>query len=102
MIILYHQNNAVTQVWNDILQEDVPVRLASIADTLFEVAHAFPESLLFWCHESQRNYFNKDSDSIAAIFHHKKIMAFYNPVKKLFSGYYRICRRKPFCQSKQE
>lgn len=82
MIILYHQNNAVTQVWNDTLKEDVPVRLASIADTLFEVAHAFPESLLFWCHESQRNYFNKDSDSIAGIFHHKKIMAFYNPAKE--------------------
>lgn len=77
MIILYHQNNKVTQVWNDSLGEDVPVRLASIADTLFEAALAFPESLLFWCHESQRNYFNKES--ISDIFHHKKIMAFYNP-----------------------
>jgi len=80
MIILYHQNNKVTQAWNDSLGEDIPVRLASIADTLFEAAQAFPESLIFWCHESQRNYFNKES--ISDIFHHKKIMAFYNPAKE--------------------
>lgn len=80
MIILYHQNNAVTQVWNDSVGEDVPVRLASIAATLFDVARTFPESLVFWCHESQRNNFNKEN--VSKIFHHKKIMAFYNPAKE--------------------
>lgn len=77
MIILYHKNNAVTQVWDDSDSKVVPVKSASIAKSLFEIANKFPESLALWCHESQRNNLNKDA--ISAIFHHDKIMASYNP-----------------------
>lgn len=77
MIILYHKNNTVTQVWNDSNSEEIAVKSVSVAKSVFEIANRFPESLILWCHESQRANLNREK--ISAIFHHKMIMASYNP-----------------------
>lgn len=77
MIILYHKNNAVTQVWDDLNSKEIAVKSVSIAKSLFEIANRFPQSLILWCHESQRDNLNKEK--ISEIFHHKMIMASYNP-----------------------
>ncbi len=77
MIILYHKNNAVTQVWDDLNSKEIAVKSVSIAKSLFEIANRFPQSLILWCHESQRD--NLNMEKISEIFHHKMIMASYTP-----------------------
>lgn len=77
MIILYHKNNKVTEVWNELDSKTIPIQSVSIAKALYELARTFPDALLFWCHESQREHLNKAF--VSEIFHHKKIMASYNP-----------------------
>lgn len=77
MIILYHKNNRVTQAWDESVSKAIPIQAVSITKALFEVARSFPESLILWCHESQKAHLNKEF--LSEIFHHKKIMAFYNP-----------------------
>lgn len=77
MIILYHKNNRVTEAWNDSDSKAVLIEAVSIPKALFEIARTFPDSLVLWCHESQREHLNKEH--LSEVFHHKKIMASYAP-----------------------
>ena len=77
MIIIYHQDNKVDFAWNS--EEKKALRLKSVlaADALFEAASLFPDSLVVWCDASQKE--NLNLAMLPEIFHHKKIMASYNP-----------------------
>ncbi|WP_026706189.1 glycosyltransferase family 2 protein [Flavobacterium soli] len=77
MIIIYHQNNVVDAIWNNADQHPINVVNLSIVDTLFTLAKMYPSSIIIWCHISLKKYLCLEE--VIAIFHHKKIMASYNP-----------------------
>ncbi|HEU4496841.1 MAG TPA: glycosyltransferase family A protein [Flavobacterium sp.] len=76
MIIIYHQNNKVHSVC-DLEEKTVRLKSSLVADALFEAASLFPGSLVVWCHVSQRK--NLNQAMLPEIFHHKKMMASYDP-----------------------
>lgn len=76
MIILYHQNNKVISVERSTERVDFSNK-KSVAKTFFEVAEKFPDELLVWCHQSQKD--NLNISPFTDVFHHKKIMASYSP-----------------------
>lgn len=80
MIIVYHENNKVIDVTN--ANKSLPVSGKNIAATLFEIASAFPDELLIWCHFDLKS--NLNLSEFETIFHHQKIMASYNPFQKTF------------------
>jgi glycosyltransferase involved in cell wall biosynthesis len=54
----------------------------SISVILVQLAKAFPDELLIWCHQSIKEQLNVSE--ILALFHHKKLMLSYNPSKISF------------------
>lgn len=76
MIIIYHQNNKVVSIWNQLKAETVGFSKLSIAENLFLMAKIFPSSLVIWCHFSEKD--NLNFAGIEEIFYHKKIMASYD------------------------
>ncbi|WP_405295878.1 glycosyltransferase family 2 protein [Algibacter sp. Ld11] len=77
MIILVHENNKVVALLNAGL-EPMDVSLDKhIATALIAVAKQFPETLIIWCHKAFVNSLN--TDLLHYIFHHKRILASYNP-----------------------
>ncbi|HEX8577350.1 MAG TPA: glycosyltransferase family A protein [Flavobacterium sp.] len=77
MIIIYHQNNKVDSAWNSEERKAVRLKSVFVTDALFEAASLFLDSLVLWCHVSQKK--NLNVVALPEIFHHKKIMASYNP-----------------------
>ena len=77
MIIIYHQNNKVTSIWNKLEGQPIERTNFPITESLFAVAKMFPYSLVIWCHDSQKD--NLNFEGITEIFHHKKIMASFSP-----------------------
>ena len=75
MIIVYHKNNKVISISH--ANKSLPFSDKSIAAILFEIATAFPEELVIWCHFDLKS--NLNFSAFEAIFHHKKIMASYVP-----------------------
>lgn len=80
MIIVYHENNKVIGV-NDGIKK-LSFSDKNIAVTLFEIAIAFPEELVIWCHSDFKS--NLNVAEFHTIFHHQKIMASYNPFQNSF------------------
>lgn len=77
MIIIYHQNNKVTKIWDEENHSDINIVSVKISKTLLEIAQKFPERLIIWCNsECQANL---NHNTISSIFHHKKIMASFHP-----------------------
>jgi len=80
MIIVYHKNNKIVEVQAE--QEIVNFAQSTIAETIFEIAAKYPDNLMVWCHidfKSNLNFMAFDT-----IFHHRKIIATYNPGLKSF------------------
>lgn len=72
MILIFHQNgNAEGLSCNKKLERQ------SIADALLTVANQHPDEFLVWCHAGLKKYLN--ISAIETIFHHRKIMASFNP-----------------------
>ena len=77
MIILVHDNNKVIQLLNtDLKPIDVSFN-KHIATALMDVSKQFPETLIIWCHEAFVKSIN--TATLQSIFHHKRILASYNP-----------------------
>ncbi|WP_147678603.1 glycosyltransferase family 2 protein [Algibacter pacificus] len=77
MIILVHDNTKTVQLLNFDL-EVIEVSLnKQIPIALIEVSKQFPETLIIWCHEAFVNSIN--TAALSSIFHHKRILASYNP-----------------------
>lgn len=74
MIIVYHQNNKVTEVAFE--EKAVPFSKKNIAENLFDLAQKFPDQLIIWCRTDLKS--NLNYSKINEIFHHKKIIASYN------------------------
>lgn len=95
MIIIYHQHNKVTSIWNQALEKPVELPVFSLTESLFAVAKMFPCHLVVWCHLSQKN--NLNIAGMADIFHHQKIMASYNcSPASFFSGSIGYMDESPF------
>ncbi|KAF2513569.1 glycosyltransferase family 2 protein [Flavobacterium foetidum] len=75
MIIIYHQKNKIVEVENDQgllkFQDKNPVVV------LFEAAEKFENQFIIWCHIDLKD--NLSLKNLKSVFHHKKIMASYNP-----------------------
>lgn len=77
MVILYHNNNRITEVVsgeNQMLSFDEE---ANIAEGLTALALQFPKSVLVWCHQVLKEQLH--SAEIERLFHHKKLLLSYNP-----------------------
>lgn len=80
MIILYHNGKNTTELAN--AASFAMDKSKSIAANLVQLATAFPEELLIWCHQGLKAQLN--ISEIASLFHHKKIMFSYSPSQTSF------------------
>nr|WP_294925828.1 glycosyltransferase family A protein [uncultured Flavobacterium sp.] len=80
MVFVYHKNNEVIHV--RYADRNLPFIGKNIAETLFEIAIAFPGDLVIWCHFDLKS--NLNFAEFETIFHHQKIMASYNPFQNSF------------------
>jgi len=80
MVIIYHKNNRVVKVEAD--GKNVVYLEKKIAKNLCEMAISFPDDLLIWCQIDLKASLNPAS--FYGIFHHRKIMASYNPSSNSF------------------
>ena len=77
MIVVYHKNNQIFEVFSDenhLLSFD---EKATISEGLYQLAVLFPQSKIVWCKEEFRQYINLNE--IEAVFHHNKMMLSYGP-----------------------
>jgi glycosyltransferase involved in cell wall biosynthesis len=77
MIVLYHNGKNVVEMADASDFSMEKLHNLSIATVLVAVAKAYPKKILIWCHQSLKEQLN--SEEIASLFHHKKIMLSYNP-----------------------
>ncbi len=82
MIYLIHENNKVKEVLNHKLEVVNFDSQQSITETLFLLAHQFPDELIVWSHSSLKRHINVSA--IPEVFHHKLILASYS----VHSSYY--------------
>ncbi|MFZ0599558.1 MAG: glycosyltransferase family A protein [Flavobacterium sp.] len=75
MIVVYHHNNKVVEVVLE--KQNVNFATNNISNVLVEIAIANPDEILIWCSLDLKP--NLNLSEMAAVFHHKKIMASYNP-----------------------
>lgn len=81
MIVIYHQNNNVVEV-GDNNEKPIVFLQKNITKILFEMAALYPNELILWCHVDLKSDLNLPA--FAAVFHHNKIMASYNPFQNSF------------------
>lgn len=94
MIVIYHQNNKVISVWNKLEEHSIEWTNFSITESMFGIAKMFPSSLVVWCHISQKD--NLNFEGISEVFHHKKIMASYDPIANYLGDYIGYVEESPF------
>ncbi|MEW4925257.1 glycosyltransferase family 2 protein [Algibacter sp. 2305UL17-15] len=58
MIIIYHQNNCVTSIWNTAISEGVQASSKKVSKVLFELATAYPDEFIVWCNEHIKDDLN--------------------------------------------
>ncbi|MGO4770941.1 glycosyltransferase family 2 protein [Flavobacterium sp. W22_SRS_FK3] len=80
MIVVYHQNYKVVEINN--ANKTLTFSGKNVARTLFEMAIAFPDELVIWCHFDLKS--NLNFSEFDTIFHHHKIMASYHPFQDSF------------------
>lgn len=80
MIIVYHKNHKVVEV--DFERENITFSKKNIAEVLFQAAILYPDELIVWCHFDLKP--NLNFSEVEGVFHHKKIMASYNPFENSF------------------
>lgn len=78
MIVLVHNFKIVTSILDEALQPiEITVLNKTILETLKNIASQYPEILVVWCHETLVKGLN--IEAFSKVFHHKRILAFYNP-----------------------
>ncbi|MFH6994839.1 glycosyltransferase family 2 protein [Flavobacterium sp. FlaQc-48] len=75
MIVIYHHNNKVVEAVSE--KENLNFSTNNVLNVLVEIAVCNPNELLVWCHYDLKS--NLNLSEIHDVFHHKKIMASYNP-----------------------
>nr|WP_315145707.1 glycosyltransferase family A protein [uncultured Flavobacterium sp.] len=84
MILIYHNGTTVVELANaDAFSIDI-IRNESISKALVGVAKVYPKELLVWCHQSLKEHLN--TEEIASLFHHKKLLLSYSPSNTNFIG----------------
>jgi len=76
VIIIYHQNNRVTSIWNTTIFEGIPVSSKKISKVLFELATAYPTEFIVWCNDYLKDDLNVEEFKKVA--HQQKILVSYN------------------------
>lgn len=83
MIILVHQHNKTSQVLDAAMQVVDGVFINQpVAKSLKVLSEKFPNELMIWCHKNYLEDLN--IDEVSTVFHHKRILASYNPSTKTF------------------
>ncbi|MBZ4041938.1 glycosyltransferase family 2 protein [Flavobacterium hibisci] len=80
MIIIYHYDSEVISVERNGVQ--IYFVQKNISKSLFEIAVSYPDELMIWCHIDFK--YNLNISEFEKIFHHKRIVASYNPFKNSF------------------
>lgn len=80
MIVVYHQNNQIIQI--DYEEKNIGFSQKNIAKNLVNIAISYPHELIIWCHLDFKT--NLNLLKFEEVFHHKRIMASYNPFKNSF------------------
>jgi len=79
MIIAYHNTKNIIELANASAFSVDKVKGNSIVEVLIQVAEAYPDEILIWCHQSLKGQLN--ISEIEQLFHHKKLLLSYNPSK---------------------
>ncbi len=77
MIVVYHNENKVVEVANANAFALDKHSYLSLTAFFMLLAKEYPKELLIWCHQSWKEYLN--SEELASLFHHSKLMLSYNP-----------------------
>lgn len=80
MIVLYHKNNKVVEVQNE--GTAIVTLGTDISKVLLKIADLNVDKLIIWCHFDLK--LNLNFEELSSIFHHNKILASYNVMKKNF------------------
>lgn len=80
MIIIYHNGSKIIGEYRADTQSSLDLKQVSIATFLIYMANKYPDDLLIWCHVQMKSVLN--ISDIEQLFHHKKIVASYNPCVK--------------------
>ena len=75
--IIHDDNNVIKVLRNEIPLDITTHKNKSITTSLLIIAKNYPNALIIWCHKDYQNNINEQS--LISIFHHKKILASYNP-----------------------
>ncbi|NEW78284.1 MAG: glycosyltransferase [Gelidibacter sp.] len=84
MIIVYHQNNQISNVVSVQNERISFSQKDSIAAGLLQIAEQFPNQKIVWCHLNYSD--NLDLVSIDTVFHHDKMMLSYAPWEQHYLG----------------
>ena len=79
MIVLYHKNNKVLEIWNSDSLQNISSNESRISKQLFAIAEKYPKELIVWCKQDFKKQLN--IQELKSIFHHSKIMASYSVAK---------------------
>lgn len=77
MIVIYHNNECVTQIISNEVDATSFNKQQSIAAVLMNTAIQFPNRRIFWCHEQFKD--NLNLSDFEQYFHHNKMMLSFNP-----------------------
>lgn len=75
MIIVYHNNDKVLGVEGEAQIQVQDFEQKGVVSSLFMLAAKYPESILVWCHESQKN--NLDLEAVEDVFYLENMMMSY-------------------------
>ena len=78
MIKVFHDNRSVVTLEGDSENDLKPFLKENIISTLFALAKKFPQSILVWCHISQKGHFNEEL--IRSSFNLRNTMMSFNEV----------------------
>ena len=78
MIIIVHHKYKTTQVMDAKMQTITRIAIGnSLTQTIYDVSTTFPDVLIVWCNVAYLN--DLDVNAIPSLFHHRRILASYNP-----------------------
>ena len=78
MIIIVHHKYKTTQVMDAKMQTITRIAIGnSITQTIYDVSTTFPDVLIVWCDADYLDVL--DVNAIPSLFHHRRILASYNP-----------------------
>lgn len=75
MIVIYHQQHKISEVFSTTGQDFSAYRNQKIIKALLAIAKAFPNEILVWCELSQKD--NLNLAAVDEMFHHPKFMFSY-------------------------